>query len=193
MGKIPKAQGPITDQKRINPKIALKSSEKIVFSFKAIEKNVFFNLDCTCQNWARDLFNTMKTVSDISVDEVYAGKYSGDGSPLRIHRHQNAKSPCDLPKNVNLEEMWQIRISKSKGGIHGVFNENIFYIIWFDPLHHLYPDDRYGGLKRIRPPLTCCKDSDEELEQLNRTIVKKDEYIGFLEEYVKECEKSIEK
>ncbi len=62
--------------------------------------------------------------------------------------------------------MWQIRISKSKGGIHGVFCDNVFYVIWFDPQHNLYPDENHGGLKRIKPPSTCCKDREEIIIQL---------------------------
>ncbi len=191
MGRIPIAQEAASSLQRIKPKAALNSNDKIVFSFNAIEKNEYFNLDSTCQNWARDLFDTMKIVSDICIGEIYSGKYSGDGSTLRIHSHVDAKSPCDLPKNVSLEDMWQIRISKSKGGIHGIFYENIFYVIWFDPLHNLYPDSRYGGLKKIKPPSTCCKDRDEELTDLNAKVVEKEEYIKWLEDCVEKCEKKL--
>ncbi len=191
MGKIPVAQGLASSPQRIRQNVELKNNENIVFSFNAIEKNEYFNLDSTCQNWAQDLFDTMKIVSNISIREVYSGMYSRDGSTLRIHSHENATCPCKLPSSVNLEDMWQIRISKSKGGIHGVFYENIFYVIWFDPLHNLYPDDRYGGLRKIKPPTTCCMERDEVLNQLRAELGKNKEYIEYLEECVDKCEKKM--
>lgn len=145
--------------------------ERLLFSFAAIQRNDYFNLDGTCQNWASDLFVALQNASDIKLSDVYAGKYSGKSSPFRIHSHRDVKNPCSNPIGVNVEDMWQIRISKSKGGVHGVFSENVFYVIWFDPQHNLYPDKNHGGLKRVIPPSTCCKDRDEEINALNNTII----------------------
>lgn len=77
-----------------------------------------------------------------------------------------------MPDGVELKDCYQIRISKSKGGIHGVFNENIFYVIWLDPLHNMYPDDRYGGLRKVKPGSTCCKDRDQIIDQLQESVNK---------------------
>ncbi len=144
----------------------LGKEEMLLFSFAAVERTEYFNLDGTCVNWASDLFKILKDVSNIKAKDVFAGKYSGRNSTLRIHQHNNIKNPCSLPAKVRLEDMWQIRISKSKGGIHGVFCENVFYVIWFDPQHNLYPDENHGGLKKIKPPSTCCKDREEIIIQL---------------------------
>lgn len=46
--------------------------------------------------------------------------------------------------------------------------DNIFYVIWLDPLHNMYPDDKYGGLRKVKPHSTCCKDRDEEIIQLKQ-------------------------
>ena len=144
--------------------------KKVLFSFMSVDKNEYFNLDGTCQNWSADLFETMQMVSGISIDEITAGTYSGNHSPLRIHQHQDAKAPCKVPSDISLEDMWQIRISLSKGGIHGVFVENIFYVVWFDPLHNLYPDKNHGGLRKVIPPSTCCKDRDNEIIELKAKL-----------------------
>ena len=172
MKRIPKAK--VREKREISPNNisspVLEKDKKIVFSFEAIDKNEYFNLDGTCQNWSMDLFDTLKKVSNIYVKDVYAGKYSGKTSTLRIHQHDKAVPPCKVPNNVALEDMWQIRISLSKGGVHGIFSDNIFYIIWFDPHHNLYPDKNHGGLKRIIPPSTCCKDRDYEIERLKNEL-----------------------
>lgn len=162
---------------------------KVVFSFEALDKNEYFNLDVTCEKWSNDLFETMKIVSNIDVQEIYNGKYSKSGSPLRIHQHANASAPCKIPNSLSLDDFWQIRISASKGGIHGRFVENVFYVIWFDPHHNLYPNKNFGGLKKITPISSCCKERDEELECLQIELKKAKEDIDFLEKYVQEIER----
>lgn len=158
-------------QDRINPKnLVLKDNDNVLFSFQDLSENKYFNLDATCENWSLELLKCMKVVSGISKGEIVAGKYSGKHSTLRIHNHKDANPPCPLPDRIDLEEFYQIRLAKSKGAIHGVFVENIFYVIWLDPHHNMYPDDRYGGLKVITPPKTCCKDRDEIIEQLNEEL-----------------------
>lgn len=155
--------------------------KKVLFSFMSVDKNEYFNLDGTCQNWSADLFETMQMVSGITIDEITAGTYSGKHSPFRIHQHQDAQAPCKVPSDISLEDMWQIRISLSKGGIHGVFVENVFYVVWFDPLHNLYPDKNHGGLRKVIPPSTCCKDRDNEIIELKSKLEEvekeRDEYM----------------
>lgn len=182
---IPKAQANKSNRIPSPKQVYNPADQNVVFSFKAIEKNEYFNLDSTCPNWASELFETMKIVSDIKLKSIYAGDYSGN-STLRIHQHKNAHAPCSAP--ASLEEMWQIRISKSKGGIHGVFSENVFYVIWFDPLHNLYPDENYGGLKKISPPKTCCMDRDEKITDLMNELDEAKREIKFWENYAKELE-----
>lgn len=190
MKKIPQAKA--KKETRITPKnIEIENKhEKVLFSFEAVEKNEYFNLDGTCQNWAADLFDTMQKVSRIALKDIYAGKYSGKTSPFRIHRHEDAKPPCKLPFNILLEDMWQIRISISKGGIHGIFFDNIFYVIWFDPQHNLYPDKNHGGLKKVIPPSTCCKDRDMEIEQLKEENDRLQKDCEFWEAYAQKSEET---
>lgn len=190
MKKIPQAK--VKKETRITPKnIEIENkNEKVLFSFEAVEKNEYFNLDGTCQNWAADLFDTMQKVSKIELKDIYAGKYSGKTSPFRIHRHEDAKPPCKLPSNILLEDMWQIRISLSKGGIHGIFFDNVFYVIWFDPQHNLYPDKNHGGLKKVISPSTCCKDRDMEIKQLKEKNDRLQKDCEFWEAYAQKSEET---
>ena len=71
MTKIPKAK--TSKSNRISAK-NIDNSEKndcVLFSFESIEKNDYFNLDGTCQNWAADLFDMMQIVSKISIKDIY--------------------------------------------------------------------------------------------------------------------------
>ena len=163
------------------------SAHTVVFSFEAYDKTEYFNLDGTCQNWAAELVDMMQDVSTHTVVELTSGKYS----KYRVHDHRKVqKCPSPLPNGVALKDMYQIRISKSKGGIHGVFRENIFYVIWLDPLHNMYPDDRFGGLRRIREASTCCKDRDDEIlglkEELEKAKNEAKEWEQLAQEFAKE-------
>ncbi len=149
----------------------------ITFSFEALDQTEYFNLDGTCINWASELFNMMKHISSIKKEALLSGAYTK--SKYRVHSHENAKPPSSLPEGVELKDCYQIRISKSKGGIHGVFYDNIFYVIWLDPLHNMYPDDRYGGLRKVKAGSTCCKDRDElliKLQEENERLREENEY-----------------
>ena len=153
------------------PKPSFLPSDKdstVIFSFASLEWTEYFNLYATCPNWSFDLLNMLKSVSKISKTDLLSGKLT----TYRVHTHENAKPPNSLPEGVSLKDCYQIRISKSKGGIHGIFVENIFYIIWLDPLHNMYPDDRFGGLRTIKPPTTCCRDREEMIFQLQQENVK---------------------
>lgn len=154
---IPKANAVSTSQ--IKRQTLNTTSSSITFSFEALEWTEYFNLDGTCGNWSRELFDMMKSVSGMSKKELI----SGNISKYRVHSHDKASPPSKLPDGVALKDCYQIRISKSKGGIHGVFNDDTFYVIWLDPLHNMYPDDRYGGLRKIRSGSSCCKDREEQL------------------------------
>ena len=182
MKNVPKAK--TAKQPRVTPSNVAHSekNKNVLFSFESIDKNEYFNLDGTCHNWAADLFDTMQKVSKISMKDIYAGLYTREGSPLRIHTHATATAPCKVPDNISLDDMWQIRISANKGGIHGVFSDNIFYVIWFDPHHNLYPSKDLGGLRKVIPPSSCCKDRDEEIKKLNGQVEELKYEISLWEE-----------
>jgi len=164
--RIPKAKK-IDKQSNAIKRQQFKYTESAIkFSFEALEKTEYFNLDSTCTNWASELFDMLKIVSGLKKDELLNGQYAK--STFRVHDHSKASPPSDLPDGVQLKDCYQIRVSKSKGGIHGVFCDNIFYVIWLDPLHNMYPNENYGGLKKVRPGSTCCMDRDEELFKLKK-------------------------
>lgn len=174
---IPKAKTPTEIGEIVKPKY-LPASDCVTFSFTAMERTEYFNLDGTCQNWASDLFEMLRNVSGIPKVDLINGNYR----TYRVHDHEKATPPNALPDGVSLKDCYQIRISTSKGGIHGVFNENVFYVIWLDPLHNMYPDVRFGGLRVVRPPSTCCKDRDAEVERLKIENAQLKEDCAFWED-----------
>ncbi|HHX14344.1 MAG TPA: hypothetical protein GX726_05265 [Clostridiales bacterium] len=173
--RIPKPKS--TSQNRVIGPYFISTKENVSFSFAAIERTEYFNLDGTCENWASELFEMLKNASNYPKVDLITNKLR----TYRVHNHENAKPPSPLPKGVALKDCYQIRISKAKGGIHGVFNENVFYVIWFDPLHNMYPDDRVGGLRKVHSPSSCCKDRDEIIAKLKDKIIQLEEDCRFWE------------
>lgn len=167
---------------KLNAKMS--ASEHMVFSLQSLVRNEYFNM--IDGNWASELLETLKNVSAMTKNEVVSRKER----IYRFHSISGAKLPCVLPSNIRQEDMYQLRIAKSKGGIHGVLSENVFYIIFLDPLHNVYPDKRFGGLRKIDPIRLCCIDNQEELiQQLqnDNNLLKKEnaEYLELLDKATK--------
>lgn len=162
--RIPKPSSNTLDSKIPKYSFIQKDQEKnIVFSFEALTTNEYFNLDMTCQNWAAELFEKLHNISKSKLSSLIS---ASGGQAIRIHDHSSSNPPVQIPYDIDKKDFYQIRIGTSKGGIHGVPYENIFYVIWIDPLHNMYPDSRYGGLKKIKPPVTCCMDRDSIVKKL---------------------------
>lgn len=182
--KIVKANKVSESDSRIKKQSLNITQRGISFSFEILQTTEYFDLDRTCVNWSVDLFNMLKNVSSIKKEDLLSGSYAK--STYRVHSHENANPPSELPEGVELKDCYQIRISKSKGGIHGVFFDDVFYVIWLDPLHNMYPDEKYGGLRKVRPGSTCCKDREELMEQLQEENNKLSEENQMLNEMLEE-------
>lgn len=139
-------------------------NEKIIFSFQFLDfENEYFGLEGTCAAWANDLMRLLKDLSNITKNDFLNKHFRR----FRSHGHEWSKLPFEFPfENVEQFDCRQARISTSKGGIHGFLIGNCFYVVWLDPQHNLYPDDRYGGLVKLKKPSTCCGFRDEELKRL---------------------------
>jgi len=156
-----------------------RQNEKIIFSFRFLDfSNPAFNLGGICEKWYPELFNMLSDVSKLNRNELIITH----DKVYRCHRHD--WDSLDYTFNFDDEflkqiDCRQIRIAKSKGGIHGILIGNTFYIVWIDPHHNLYPDERYGGRKFFSPPETCCSHRDSELEKLKQ---KNEELMLMLDE-----------
>lgn len=113
----------------------------------------------------------LKAYSEKSVTEII----SNPTGTIRFHNHAKGHPAFKPPYDLSEDDFYQIRFGTSKGGIHGVLIGNIFYVIWLDPQHNMYPDERYGGLRKIIPPMTCCKERDRELDELQKAVIKAQE------------------
>jgi hypothetical protein len=160
--KFPIPQEKIDELKR-NEK-----DNKIIFSFRFLDlMHEAFNLGGVCINWVNDLFFMLRDVSGITKKQLL-NEYREHYRP-HIHKWSELDYSFEFSEEFYEQvECRQIRIEKSKGGIHGFLIGNIFYIVWLDPHHNLYPDEKYGGRKFFKPPQTCCNYGESELIRLQQ-------------------------
>ena len=60
-----------------------------------------------------------------------------DWTDNKIHENCFTSLPKNLMQQVK-DECWQLGINSTTFRIHGFFIENVFYVVWLDPLHKLY-------------------------------------------------------
>lgn len=118
------------------------------FSFKHLDLN---HRDFSVKHRNSDYFSTvlekLKELSSFPADAL-RGNHS---KAVRCHpikwedtsqKKLNAKDRGFAHLNQQLRDMdaWQFQIQKNNyGRVHGLFLDDIFFVIWFDPDHKLYP------------------------------------------------------
>lgn len=145
-----------------------RANEKIIFSFRFLDKeHELFNMGSmekrkipVCSEWFITLLDTLKSVSNIAINELKSQRqhydyHEHDWEKLRVRYNFDN----DFLEQV---ECVQIRLSASTGRVHGFVVGNTFYIVWLDPHHNLYPDERYGGEKYYSKPETCFEKLSKE-------------------------------
>ena len=150
-----------------------RNNEKLLFSFKFFDRSKDeFNLGNTikvCENWFISLLDILKDVSNLTRNELVGERRQF----YDAHNHDWDKLKLKFPLDemfLDQVECLQFRLSKSKGRDHGIIVRNRFYIIWLDPHHNLYPDEKFGGTKYYERPLTCYEMLESEVLELNDKI-----------------------
>lgn len=115
----------------------------IRFSFRHLQATEKFGIHQTADLGAYlpQLLDRLKSVSDMRLSEFRANK---DRS-LRAHTHDWARTSekegySHLTTQLRACEAWQFQLSANEHGrIHGILIDEVFYIVWVDPQHLLYP------------------------------------------------------
>lgn len=83
----------------------------------------------------------LQSVSGMSLSTFRSNK----DKALRAHRHDWAETSekggfTHLTQQLQACEAWQFEISVNEHGrIHGILIDEVFYVVWLDPGHQLYP------------------------------------------------------
>lgn len=151
-----------------------RASEKIIFSFRFFDReHELFNMGSMekrsipiCSEWFITLLDTLKSVSNITVNELKSQRQHYD---YHEHDWNNLKTKYNFDDDfLEQVECVQFRLSASSGRVHGFVIGNTFYIVWLDPHHNLYPDERFGGTKYYLKPETCFEKIIQENVKLKK-------------------------
>ncbi len=163
-----KTSGIIPVSKDERESINERANEKVIFSFNFLDlEDELFNLGTMkkrsvpiCSEWFMTLLETLKEISNLKPNELKNQKQHYD---YHSHDWNNVTKKFNF-SNDFLEQVdgVQFRLSSSKGRVHGFMIGNRFYIVWLDPHHNLYPNERYGGTKYYEKPKTCFEKLSEE-------------------------------
>jgi hypothetical protein len=119
----------------------LKSPQGISFSFKYYQDGhtKFLCTEKEVIYWLT-LLDPLKALSSLTAQDLLINR----SSSLRCHPikwEDTSESGFGLPNEEQLVDTpYQFSLSSNKHGrIHGFFIDEIFYIVWLDPDHLLYP------------------------------------------------------
>ncbi|EQB35055.1 hypothetical protein M948_18320 [Virgibacillus sp. CM-4] len=136
-----KEKPPIIPKEQLD-RIKIGQKQDIVFSWRFFDRyNKLFSMGNSKREWFIGLIDCLSNVSKMKVMEF---RQQSKKRGLRVHSH-NWKNATD---KYNFTDEWfdqhsddclQFSISKANGRVHGFLIDNVFYIIWLDPEHNLYP------------------------------------------------------
>lgn len=116
-------------------------SVPVSFNFKNLAQNSGkFKYSEQPKNYFLKLLERLATVSGMNRDEMIIHNKSA----LRCHQinfsdSRVSESGFGLSEDVD-DDAWQFQISSNKHGrVHGYFVANVFFVVWLDPGHELYP------------------------------------------------------
>ena len=191
--KVPKAKAPVTQKGRgkllqysQDKKIQGINENQVVFSWKFFDrKHEYFNCGSVEAEWYLSVFDVLQQISEMTYIEFRQQK----SRRFRVHPHDWKDTTAKFDLNGTLLEQLeedraciQFSISQAKGRVHGFMIDNIFYIVWLDRYHNLYPDENHGGLKTYEYPVTPYEKLEIELESKNEEINKLKEEIKAFED-----------
>ena len=167
-------------------------TDTILLSFELLDlDHKYFNLAGTCPKGIYTMFKIMSLITkEITPERLHGFEFMDGRGTLRYHPHTSPESVIEWPDIIDPckkdpeVEFSQIRFGKTYGGMHGLLIGNIFYVIWLDPHHNMYPDKKYGGLKILDAPGDCCRiqndivsEMSDEIDDLKRQVCEYEELL----------------
>lgn len=145
--------------------------QKIKISFQFFERNnKLFNLGEVESEWFIELIDTLQLLSQITKKQLF-GEYKGKFKPHPYNDIDKLNFKDDMLSNLQ-NEAYQVRITKSKGRLHGFFVENIYYIRFIDRWHNMYDTVKYGGITIKMFPSSMYDILETKYKELEETNVE---------------------
>lgn len=189
--KIKQKNTPTLLTKEQLEEIESRRNKELVFSWRFFDRfNEMFNMGNTERSWFISLLDAFKSLSSMTVMEF---RQQASRRGLRVHSHnwKKATAKFNFPESFfeqHQDDCLQFSISKANGRVHGFLIDNIFYIVWLDPDHNLYPT-RESNWKVIEHefPVTDYEILQYKYEKLKEENEKLKEDLKTCELLLDEC------
>lgn len=172
-------------------KIETRKQEEIIFSWRFFDRqHKLFNMGKSDASWFISLIDGLRDISRLTVGEF---RQQSERRGLRVHPHnwQRATARYSMPKEFleqYEENCIQFSISKANGRVHGILIDNIFYIVWLDPYHNLYPPrERNRKVLEYPYPITQYEILEMEYDSLEKEVQSLKDELDTYEQLLKEC------
>jgi hypothetical protein len=132
-GSIPSSVGSVHKDKRL-------PDDLMRFSFRHYQPTEKFYLSAEA-NYAATLLDRLREVSSMRVSEFRANKSRAIRAHTLDWTETSEKSGYShLTQQLQQCEPWQFCLSANEHGrIHGILIDEVFYVVWLDPGHKMYP------------------------------------------------------
>lgn len=137
-------RSPLAPAGKIQNKTSPNDTDCLRFSFRHLDNisNPKFHL-CHCtQGYIDKFLSRIKDLENTTLSDFR----SCTKKALRNHKieWERTSEPdgfqC-LPKHLQLQEPWQFGVTaNAHGRVHGFLIDNLFYVVWIDPNHELFPE-----------------------------------------------------
>lgn len=114
----------------------------LTFSFKYLDlqdRHGDFSLDHSEDGYTKTLLSRLKGLSGMTISEFRHNK-GLRAHPIDFSGTAHKKGFSHLNEQLRDKEPWQFQLTSNKHGrVHGLLIAEIFYVIWLDPDHRLFP------------------------------------------------------
>lgn len=154
------------------------AERKLSYSFKYFSQENNFGLRDGCEGqWFVSIINRLQSLNDYSMGQILENssmrkqlrihEVDFNGSNVSINRSAINSIPSNIRDNEREFPLYEISIARSRGRVFGFFDNSVFYIVYLDRHHNMYPME--FGVTRTHE----CIDHYDELLLKIRSIVKK--------------------
>lgn len=145
------------------------SQNKLKLSFEFFDRtHKAFNLGGVSVEWFVTLYDMLKEWTSKNWSELKKI------TSFDIHPKTSGWKYTFPFEGAEQLEQFQIRVSRSKGRVHGFILDGTFYIVWLDP-HHNMTDSPHYESDRFFPP---AKSLEEKIEFLEAEIKAYEELLN---------------
>jgi hypothetical protein len=135
---------PLVAGGRIPTTREINDADPLYLSFKLLDifTNEKFHLKHCEQPYLEKFVLRLQELNRLRIKDFRTYKPEWRNHEIQFAETSEPEGFKQLPEQLRAKEAWQFQLTRAEyGRIHGILMDDIFYIVWIDPCHKLYPAD----------------------------------------------------